>query len=123
VDGVDNLGEAPRQVFYRLIKQVVRAFKENGNGAFRFVCLSQPTLEQEIVESFGSDFQMPSITVTKEKNMRDIETYISWTIDQSTKLKRALRDKTFRQETVAKLAACTKGVFESKHSFEDGVLK
>jgi hypothetical protein len=57
---------------------------------------------------------MPSITITEEKNLKDIETYISWTVDQSTKLKRALKDKTFRQETVAKLAGCTEGVFESQ---------
>lgn len=114
VDGVDNLGEGQRKVFYGLLKQVVQAFKENGNDAIRLVCLSQPTLENEVSNNFTSDFQMPSIMVTKDKNLRDIETYISWTIDQSTKLRRALKDKTFRQGAVAELARCTGGVFESK---------
>ena len=114
IDGIDNLGEGQRKVLYRLIIQVVQAFKENGNGAFRLVCLSQPTLEKEISRAFASHFQMPSIMITKEKNLPDIETYISWTIDQSTKLKRALKDKTFRQAAVAELARCTGGVFESK---------
>ena len=123
IDGIDNLGKGQRKVFYRLIIQVVQAFKENGNGAIRFICLSQPILEKEISGAFASHFQMPSIMITKEKNLRDIETYVSWAIDQSTKLKRALKDKTFRQGAVAELARCTGGVFESKQSLKNITLK
>jgi hypothetical protein len=115
IDGIDNMAaERTRKTFYRLIKQIVHAFKESGNGPIRLICLSQLTLEDEIKKVFASHFQMPSITVTKVKNRGDIETCISWTVDQSTKLKRALKDRKFRQDTVTKLAGCTEGVFESK---------
>jgi hypothetical protein len=114
VDGIDNMVDTQRRVFYRLIKHVVQTFKENGDGPIRFICLSQPTLKDEVAKAFASHFEMPSITITKEKNLRDIETYVSWIVDQSTKLRRALKDKTFRQETVKKLASCTEGIFESK---------
>lgn len=116
IDGIDNLVEGAREVFYDLLKDVVRTFKESGNGPIRFICLSQPTLKVEITKAFSSHFQIPSITVTKERNLRDIETYISWTVDQSPKLKRVLKDQAFRQETVTKLAGCTNGVFESEWS-------
>jgi hypothetical protein len=109
------LFEKDRKVFYNFLKEVVQTFKESGNASLRFVCLSQLALKDEIKTAFASHFQIPSITITKEKNLRDIETYISWTLDNAAqKLKRVLKDKTFRQETVTKLAGCTEGVFESE---------
>lgn len=101
----------------------MKDFKESENGLLRFICLSQPILKDEILNAFATHFQMPCIRITKEKNLKDIATYVSWTVDQSPKLKRALGDHEFRQETVTKLSQCTEGVFESLSSSYNDDLK
>jgi hypothetical protein len=75
--------------------------------------LSQPTSKSEIEKLFP-DFKIPHIAITEEIGRHDIETFIEWSINKSTKLSRALKDETKRISTIKKIALATKGSFESE---------
>ena len=118
IDGVDNIDPNDRTMLYNFFKEIIQAskaggtLKESGSVPVKFIVLSQPQLKDEIVKVFP-DSQIPSITITKDKNRDDIERFISWTVAQSPKLSRALKEKSFQLETVSKIAESTDGIFES----------
>jgi hypothetical protein len=118
IDGVDNLDPNDRTVLYNFFTEIVQVskaggtLKESGSVPVKFIVLSQPRLKEEIVKVFPLS-QISSITITKDKNRDDIERFISWTVGQSPKLSRALKEKSFQLKTVSKIAESTGGVFES----------
>jgi len=93
---------------------IIDEAKRDDRTQVKFIILSQPTLKEELENHFPNG-EIPQIYITKDKNKRDIEQFMLWTISQSPKLKRAFRDKDFKIETVQKLAECAGGIFESEH--------
>lgn len=111
IDGVDNLEATTRKMLYRLLRYVLDESKANGQSPVKVVALSQTQLEPEI-SKFMPTSLVPRINITEDRNREDIETFLLWTVQNSPKLSRALRDPTFKDETVKKTAKTTRGIFE-----------
>jgi len=114
IDGIDNLAKKDREVFYGLLKEIIDAPTNAGGSKVKFAVLSQHKSFEEITKILP-DSRIPCITITAENNREDIEKCLTWSIENSPKLCRALRDESRRTETIRRLAETTKGVFESIH--------
>jgi len=112
IDGIENLPKKDRNLFFELLKQAYQSLTANPEIKVKLLILSQPALETELAKIF-LEVTIPSISITAEKNGKDIARFISSFINRSPKLSKALSDEAFRVETIKKLTKTTKGVFES----------
>lgn len=113
IDGIDNLAKKDRSIFYGLLKEIIQGSAKDSK--VKFIILSQYKSYKEIMKILP-DSHIMRIAISQENNRKDIEKLIGWSVDHSPKLRRALRDQTFRTDTIERLAQTAKGVFESMFS-------
>lgn len=106
IDGLDEAYEDGRQIFFRLLKGLV---KDHGTCRLNIQVLlvGRHHITEEIEEAFG--VLPPRLAISASKNSKDIERYVRESVRSSVKLRRL--PKSLRKEIVDALSNGTNGFF------------